>query len=123
MDERRERSQLTPEQRRRVREAMQYVKPAYSSATVDFDRIAISTGILCIECKACGRRSMLTSDDCPQIRPGNRTLVCSAMFRCRCGSSEIRRYGACERDEAEMWLAGDPMDPIREIPNKAVRKT
>jgi len=44
------------------------------------------------------------------------------MFRCArqgCGSTEVRRYGGCDREEATMWLAGDPMDPIREIPDKA----
>jgi hypothetical protein len=29
-----------------------------------------------------------------------------------------QRYGGCDREEAERWRAGDPMDPIREIPGK-----
>ena len=27
-------------------------------------------------------------------------------------------YGGCEPEEAKMWLAGDPMDPDREIPSQ-----
>ena len=44
----------------RAREMMKHVHPAYDCATVDFDRIAIGTGILCVECKACGKRAALT---------------------------------------------------------------
>ena len=38
---------LTPQQLR-AREMMKHVHPAYDCATVDFDRIAIGTGILCV---------------------------------------------------------------------------
>jgi len=46
---------LTPEQQRRVEEAVCYVTPAYGPE-LPFERIAINRGALCIECKACGRR-------------------------------------------------------------------
>src|SRR4030095_13577194 len=64
-----------------------------------------------IECKACGRRSVLTSEECPHIRPGNKALVRSAKFRCGrqgCGSTDVRLYSCFDRDEADMYLAGDP---------------
>jgi hypothetical protein len=69
---------------------------------------------------------MLTSENCPHIRPGNHAEVRSVTFRCArqgCGSTDVRRYGGCEPEEAKMWLAGDPMDPIREIPDKAAWET
>jgi hypothetical protein len=113
-----QRLRRTPEQQASVREIMKHVPPAYDRATVEFG-IAIGTGILCIECKACGRRSMLTKENCPHIGPGNHADVRSVTFRCArqgCGSTDVRRYGGCEPEEAKMWLAGDPMDPDREIP-------
>ena len=97
------------------------IVPAYDRATVDFDRIAIGTGILCVECKACGKRAALTSANCRHIHPGNKTEVRSVTFRCSridCGSTDVRRYGGCDLEEATMWLAGDPMDPEREIPTQ-----
>ena len=113
--------QLTPQQLR-AREMMKHVHPAYDRATVDFDRIAIGTGILCVECKACGKRAALTKENCTHIHPGNKTEVRSVTFRCSridCGSTDVRRYGGCDLEEAKMWLAGDPMDPDREIPTQA----
>jgi hypothetical protein len=107
---------LTPQQLR-AREMMKHVHPAYDRATVDFDRIA-RTGILCVECKACGKRAALTKENCTHIHPGNKTEVRSVTFRCSridCGSTDVRRYGGCDLEEAKMGLAGDPMDPEREI--------
>jgi len=93
----------------------------HDRATVDFDRIAIGTGILCVECKACGKRAALTRENCAHIHPGNKAEVRSVTFRCSridCGSTDVRRYGGCDLEEAKMWLAGDPMDPDREIPTQ-----
>ena len=104
---------ITPQQLR-AREMMKHVHPAYERATIDFDRIAIGTGILCVECKACGKRAALTKENCTHIHPGNKTEVRSVTFRCSwidCGSTDVRRYGGCDLEEAKMWLAGDPMDP------------
>ena len=100
---------------------MKHVHPAYDRATVDFDRIAIGPGILCVECKACGKRAALTKENCMHIHPGNKTEVRSVTFRCSridCGSTDVRRYGGCDLEEAKMWLAGDPMDANREIPTQ-----
>ena len=86
---------LTPQQLR-AREMMKHVHPAYDRASVDFDRIAIGTGILCVECKACGKRAALTKENCTHIHPGNKTEVRSVTFRCSridCGSTDVRRYG------------------------------
>jgi len=56
------RVRITPEQRALAREMLKHVHPAYDRATVKFHCIAEGTGILCIECKAWGRRSMLTKE-------------------------------------------------------------
>jgi hypothetical protein len=101
---------LTPQQLR-AREMMKHVVPAYDRATVNFDRIAMGTGILCVECKACGKRAALTRENCAHIHPGNKTQVRSVAFKCSridCGSTDVRRYGGCDLEEAKMWLAGDP---------------
>jgi hypothetical protein len=118
------RKPLTPEQQKCVAERMPdyLVHPAYDRATVSFERIAWGTGILCIECKACGKRNVLTKEDCPQIRDGNKAEVRHATFKCsrhNCGSSEVRIYAGCPPEEAEMFAAGDPVPPSREIPAKA----
>ena len=126
MTEDRQRFRPTPEQLRLVREMTKNIQPAYDRATVEFDRIAIGTGILCIECKKCGRRSALTAQNCKYIRPGNHTEVRAVTFRCSrqgCGSTDVRKYGGCYQEEAAMWLAGDPMEPDREIPDKAAWET
>jgi hypothetical protein len=52
---------------------MKHVDLAYDRATVEFNRIAV--GALCIECKKCGRRTALTKENCPDIRPGNHAEV------------------------------------------------
>lgn len=114
----------TPEQDRFVRERMPewMVHPAYDSATVTFDRIAINHGIVCIACKACGKRSVLTKEACPHIRPGNMARLRSAIYRCGrhgCASTEVDIYAGCDREEAEMFLAGDPLEERYFIPEKA----
>ena len=51
---------------------------------------------------------------------GNTTQVRSVTFKCRrieCGSTDVRRYGGCDLKQ-RLWLAGDPMDPEREIPTQ-----
>ena len=48
--------------------------PAFSLSA----SIAINQGALCIECKACGRRSALTAENCAHIRgsqPASATRV------------------------------------------------
>ena len=83
---------LTPQQLR-AREMMKHVHPAYDRATLDFDRIAIGTGILCVECKGCGKRAALTKENCAHIHPGNKIEVRSVTFRCGridCGSTDVR---------------------------------
>jgi len=96
---------------------MKHVQPAYGPE-LEFERIAINQGALCIECKACGRRSALTSENCAHIHIGNRTPVKSMRFRCQrhgCGSSETRLYNAHSMGEAEMFLAGDPLPDGRQV--------
>ena len=47
------------------------VSPAYGP-DLQFERIAINEGALCIECKTCGRRTALTKQNCEHIRVGNK---------------------------------------------------
>ena len=111
------REPLTPRQQRRVEEAVSNVHPAYGP-DLPFERIAINRGALCIECKACGRRSALTAENCAHVRIGNRTLVKTMKFRCQrrgCGSTEARLYNAHTMDEAAMFIAGDPMQNGRRV--------
>jgi hypothetical protein len=108
---------LTAEQRRRIEKAVMYVHPAYGPELA-LERVAINQGALCIECKACGRRSALTSKNCAHIRVGNKTLVKTMKFRCQrhgCAATETRLYNAHTLDEAEMFLAGDPLPPARRV--------
>ena len=83
-------SAMTPEQRRKVRDATIYVSPAYP-LVVTFERIAINRGALCIECKACERRRALTQEDCPQIHVGNWRPVSDRM-----PEGCVRKAGGCE---------------------------
>src|SRR3954447_5054979 len=86
-----------------------FVQPAYG-AELPFERIAINQGALCIECKACGRRSALTKQNCQHIRLGNKRPVKTMRFRCQsrsCGSRDVRLYNAHTGDEAVMFMAGD----------------
>jgi hypothetical protein len=111
------REPLTPDQQRHVSEAMRHIHPAYGP-DLPFERIAINQGALCIECKACDRRSAMTSDNCAHIHIGNKTLIKSMKFtcqRCGCGSTETRLYNAHTRAEAEMFLAGDPLPDGRKV--------
>ena len=94
------------------------VAPGLTGPELLLERIAINQGALCIECKACGRRSALTAENCPQIRLGNKALVKSMRFKCNrhgCGSTEVRLYNAHRIDEAEMFMAGDPLPDGREV--------
>jgi hypothetical protein len=93
------------------------VTPAYGP-DLTFGRIAINEGALCIECKACGRRTALTKKNCEHIWRGNKRLVGSVKFRCQnrsCRSDQERLYNAHTADEATMWLAGDPPPAGREV--------
>src|SRR4051812_8429749 len=89
-----------------------------SGRALQFERIAINQGALCIECVECGRRIALTKANCPQIRSGNKRLVKSMTFRCSswcCGSTDVRLYNAHTEEQASMWLAGDPLRAGRKI--------
>src|SRR5947208_8782998 len=93
-----------------------FVQPAYGPE-LPFERIAINRGALCIECKACGRRSALTSETCRHIHRGNKTLVKTMKFKCGrhgCGSTDVRLYNAHTGDEAQIFMAGDRLPDGRE---------
>ena len=51
--------------------------------------------------------------NCTHIHPGNKTEVRSVTFRCSridCGSTDVRRYGGCDLEEATMWLGAEGRD-------------
>jgi hypothetical protein len=94
-----------------------FVQPAYGPE-LPFERIAINHGALCIECKACGRRSALTKQNCEHIRLGNKRLVRAMKFRCQsrsCGSTDVWLYNAHTGNEATMFMAGDRLPEGREV--------
>ena len=81
--------------------------PAYGAVT--FSQVALEGGVLCVECRACAKRTALTKLECPAIRLGNGRYVLHATFRCaKYGSTDVRLYQATEA-EAIMFLAGDPL--------------
>ena len=53
-----------------------------ASGYYEWHRIAVMRGALCIECRACGRRTALTRDNCSPIHPGNKRKISDAKFRC-----------------------------------------
>jgi hypothetical protein len=57
--------------------------------------------------------------------PAPRLACDRATFRCGrqgCGSTEVRVYSCFDQEEGEMFLAGDPPEAYREIPEKASRE-
>jgi hypothetical protein len=81
--------------------------PAYGAIT--FSQVAMEGGVLCVECRACAKRTALTRQEYPAIRLGNSRYVLHATFRCaKCGGTDVRLYQATMA-EAEMFLAGDPL--------------
>jgi len=94
---------------RRTMRPTEPVPPAPAYGAVTFGQVALEGGVLCVECRACARRTTLTKQECPPIRPGNSAFVLHATFKCsRCGSTDVRLYQAT-KDEATMFLAGDPL--------------
>ena len=92
------------------------ITPAYGLG-LQFERIAINQGALCIECKACGRRSALTAENCRHTRLGNKAQVKTMKFKCQrhgCGATDVRLYHA-RLGEAEMFLAGHNLPDGREV--------
>jgi hypothetical protein len=90
---------------------------------VTFARVAVDRDALCIECRACRRRSVLTRESHPGlIHEGNKRRINEAKFRCSnlaCGSSDVRLYNARTMQEAEMFKAADPLPADREIAEKS----
>lgn len=80
---------------------------------MNFHGVYMSGRYLAVECKACNRRVAITKelDGGAPIYEGNMAYVWpwARRLKCqKCGSKEIRLY-ACTKDQAEMFLAGDPM--------------
>ena len=81
--------------------------PAYDAVT--FHEVWTNSGVLCLECRQCAKRTALTKTDLPRSRLGNVRYVLHASFKCSaCGADKPRLYEAT-MDEAKMFLAGDPL--------------
>jgi hypothetical protein len=84
----------------------------------NFHTVWMNAELLLVECKACGRRSALDRASLPDIRQGNMTELRAVKFRCSnrsCGSTAVRLYIPGSREEATMWLAGDPLPEGRQV--------
>ena len=82
---------------------------------VTFSHVATGGGVLCVECRACNKRTALTKQECPALRVGNNRYVLHANFKCSaCGADKPRLYQATQ-EEAKMFLAGDPLSANRQI--------
>ena len=80
--------------------------------------VAMSVDILCIACRACGRRAALGDEVLP-IHPGNMTQLRDLKFRCTgCdarggGLKEFTLYIPYECQEAQDFLAGHDIERCR----------
>ena len=85
----------------------QWPAPAYGAIT--FHQVWTNSGVLCLECCRCNKRTAFTKADLPASRLGNARYVLHATFKCsKCASTDVRLYQAT-KDEAAMFLAGDPL--------------
>lgn len=85
-------------------------------SVVNFHGVFMRAEMLLVECKGCDRRVALTKEDGLPIFQGSMTEIRSKTWKCsRCGSTEVRVYAPMTKDEAQMWLAGDPLDDERRV--------
>ena len=92
-----------------VRRPTERVLPTPAYGAVTFHEVWTNSGVLCLECRQCAKRTALTKADLPQSRLGNVRYVLHASFKCSaCGADKPRLYEAT-MDEAKMFLAGDPL--------------
>jgi hypothetical protein len=77
--------------------------------------VAMSDGVLCVHCKACGHRAALDKDKLA-IQRGNTTQLRDLRLRCeRCGVrgtalKEFDFYIPNDFDEAKAFLSGEPLE-------------
>jgi hypothetical protein len=87
--------------------------PAGDATT--FHQVWVNSGVLCLECRQCNKRTALTKADLPASRLGSVRYVLHAPFKCSaCGADHPRLYEATQ-DEAKMFLAGDPPPANKQI--------
>ena len=65
-----------------VRRPTEPVPPTPAYGAVTFGQVALEGGVLCVECRACAKRTALTKQECPPIRTGNSAFVLHATFKC-----------------------------------------
>ena len=80
--------------------------------------VAVSDGVLCVHCKACGHRAALDKDGLRNSR-GNMTQLRDLRLRCeKCEArgtalKEFDFYIPHDFDEAKAFLMGEPLDNRR----------
>jgi hypothetical protein len=77
--------------------------------------VAVTAGILCLHCVACGPRGALTRSELPAIQRSNMTPLRQLTFKCKgCGRAgsafEFRIYIPVDREEAELFLGGSDFE-------------
>ena len=99
-----------PDDPTRLESARRPLAPSYPASAygaITFHQLWINSGVLCLECRQCAKRTALTKADLPRSRLGPVRYVLHANFKCAaCGADQPRLYEAT-KDEAAMFLAGD----------------
>lgn len=78
--------------------------------------VAVSAGILGVECRACGRRAALEKSEKLDISRGSMTTLVTIKLKCsKCGArgtgqSEFQLYIPHDLNEAKEFLAGEPLE-------------
>ena len=107
-----------PDDPTRLESARRPLPPSYPPPAGDattFHQVWIKSGVLCLECRACAKRTALTKADLPASRLGPVRYVVHANFKCTaCGADKPRLYQATTT-ESEMFLAGDPLPSNKQI--------
>jgi hypothetical protein len=76
---------------RRATRPIDPVWPAPASGAVTFHQVWVNSGVLCLECRQCNKRTALTKADLPASRLGNIRYVLHASFKCsKCSADQPR---------------------------------
>lgn len=72
--------------------------------------VAMSIGVLGIQCNSCGHRAALERSEKLPIHQGNMTTLRSLKMTCtKCGAKDFEFYIPFTLDEVKLFLAGEPM--------------
>ena len=91
---------------RRTMRPMEPMPPAPAYGAVTFSQVALEGGVLCVECRACAKRTALTKAECSAIRVGNGRHVLHANFKCPLSGHSARRRHRERRPRNKDALTG-----------------